>query len=84
MSGQGQFNFVHVIITPLDYECNLVSLQCRKGEARARVWGAPVAEPHTNALSLQTWRASWTPVWPRLCLTETCPSWPARWPCMRT
>lgn len=31
---QGQFNFVHVIITPLDYECNLVSLQCRKGEAR--------------------------------------------------
>ena len=30
---QGQFNFVHVIITPLDYECNLVSLQCRKGEA---------------------------------------------------
>lgn len=31
MSGQGQFNFVHVIITPLDYECNLVSLQCRKG-----------------------------------------------------
>lgn len=35
LSGQGQFNFVHVIITPLDYECNLVSLQCRKGEA----WG---------------------------------------------
>lgn len=34
MSGQGQFNFVHVIITPLDYECNLVSLQCRKGGAR--------------------------------------------------
>ena len=33
---QGQFNFVHVIITPLDYECNLVSLQCRKGEAG---WG---------------------------------------------
>lgn len=33
-SGQGQFNFVHVIITPLDYECNLLSLQCRKGEAR--------------------------------------------------
>lgn len=29
---QGQFNFVHVIITPLDYECNLLSLQCRKGE----------------------------------------------------
>nr|KAF6356328.1 TSC complex subunit 2 [Myotis myotis] len=27
---KGQFNFVHVIITPLDYECNLVSLQCRK------------------------------------------------------
>lgn len=35
LSRQGQFNFVHVIITPLDYECNLVSLQCRKGEA----WG---------------------------------------------
>ncbi|XP_013219465.1 tuberin isoform X3 [Ictidomys tridecemlineatus] len=27
---KGQFNFVHVIITPLDYECNLLSLQCRK------------------------------------------------------
>uniref|UniRef100_A0A2K6FQJ0 Tuberin n=1 Tax=Propithecus coquereli TaxID=379532 RepID=A0A2K6FQJ0_PROCO len=27
---KGQFNFVHVIITPLDYACNLVSLQCRK------------------------------------------------------
>ncbi|XP_062956827.1 tuberin isoform X1 [Cynocephalus volans] len=27
---EGQFNFVHVIITPLDYQCNLVSLQCRK------------------------------------------------------
>ncbi|XP_056661577.1 tuberin isoform X11 [Monodelphis domestica] len=27
---KGQFNFVHVIITPLDYECNLVTLQCRK------------------------------------------------------
>ncbi|PNJ01748.1 TSC2 isoform 9 [Pongo abelii] len=27
---KGQFNFVHVIVTPLDYECNLVSLQCRK------------------------------------------------------
>ncbi|XP_002926561.1 tuberin isoform X8 [Ailuropoda melanoleuca] len=27
---RGQFNFVHVIISPLDYECNLVSLQCRK------------------------------------------------------
>ncbi|XP_037669896.1 tuberin isoform X4 [Choloepus didactylus] len=27
---KGQFNFVHVIITPLDYECNLVSLQCRR------------------------------------------------------
>ncbi|KAJ3614881.1 hypothetical protein NHX12_018450, partial [Muraenolepis orangiensis] len=25
------FNFVEVIIKPLDYECNLVSLQCRKG-----------------------------------------------------
>lgn len=35
LSGQGQFNFVHVIVTPLDYECNLVSLQCRRGEA----WG---------------------------------------------
>lgn len=30
-SHQGQFNFVHVIITPLDYDCNLVTLQCRKG-----------------------------------------------------
>ncbi|XP_073915028.1 tuberin isoform X12 [Castor canadensis] len=27
---KGQFNFVHVIITPLDYECNLLTLQCRK------------------------------------------------------
>ncbi|XP_028383443.1 tuberin isoform X4 [Phyllostomus discolor] len=27
---KGQFNFVHVIVTPLDYECNLVSLQCRR------------------------------------------------------
>uniref|UniRef100_A0A8C2TD10 Tuberin n=1 Tax=Coturnix japonica TaxID=93934 RepID=A0A8C2TD10_COTJA len=27
---KGQFNFVHVIITPLDYDCNLVTLQCRK------------------------------------------------------
>ncbi|OXB68811.1 hypothetical protein ASZ78_002226 [Callipepla squamata] len=27
---KGQFNFVHVIITPLDYDCNLVRLQCRK------------------------------------------------------
>lgn len=33
--GQGQFNFVHVIITPLDYKCNLLTLQCRKGEAQA-------------------------------------------------
>lgn len=38
---QGQFNFVHVIITPLDYECNLVSLQCRKGEPG---WGWAVQE----------------------------------------
>uniref|UniRef100_A0A8C9YYC7 Tuberin n=1 Tax=Sander lucioperca TaxID=283035 RepID=A0A8C9YYC7_SANLU len=29
---KGQFNFVEVIIKPLDYECNLVTLQCRKGE----------------------------------------------------
>lgn len=29
---QGQFNFVEVVIKPLDYECNLVTLQCRKGE----------------------------------------------------
>lgn len=29
---QGQFNFVEVIIKPLDYECNLVTLQCRKGK----------------------------------------------------
>ena len=41
MSGQGQFNFVHVIITPLDYECNLVSLRCRKGEARGQVGRHP-------------------------------------------
>ncbi|XP_028904731.1 tuberin isoform X3 [Ornithorhynchus anatinus] len=27
---KGQFNFVHVLITPLDYQCNLVTLQCRK------------------------------------------------------
>ncbi|XP_015853120.2 tuberin isoform X1 [Peromyscus maniculatus bairdii] len=27
---KGQFNFVHVIITPLDYKCNLLTLQCRK------------------------------------------------------
>ncbi|GAB1300673.1 Tuberin [Apodemus speciosus] len=27
---KGQFNFVHVIITPLDYQCNLLTLQCRK------------------------------------------------------
>lgn len=27
---KGQFNFVHVIITPLDYACNLLTLQCRK------------------------------------------------------
>uniref|UniRef100_A0A8C8S9H7 Tuberin n=1 Tax=Pelusios castaneus TaxID=367368 RepID=A0A8C8S9H7_9SAUR len=27
---KGQFNFVHVVITPLDYDCNLVTLQCRK------------------------------------------------------
>lgn len=27
---KGQFNFVEVIIKPLDFECNLVSLQCRK------------------------------------------------------
>lgn len=32
LSHQGQFNFVEVIIKPLDYECNLVTLQCRKGE----------------------------------------------------
>uniref|UniRef100_A0A452ELE1 Tuberin n=1 Tax=Capra hircus TaxID=9925 RepID=A0A452ELE1_CAPHI len=47
---QGQFNFVHVIITPLDYECNLVSLQCRKdGPAckRERRWplGGPQVPP---------------------------------------
>ncbi|KAG7486401.1 tuberin isoform X1 [Solea senegalensis] len=27
---KGQFNFVEVIIKPLHYECNLVTLQCRK------------------------------------------------------
>uniref|UniRef100_A0A672J975 TSC complex subunit 2 n=1 Tax=Salarias fasciatus TaxID=181472 RepID=A0A672J975_SALFA len=30
---KGQFNFVEVIIKPLDYECNLVTLQCRKGHS---------------------------------------------------
>uniref|UniRef100_A0A670Y264 Tuberin n=1 Tax=Pseudonaja textilis TaxID=8673 RepID=A0A670Y264_PSETE len=32
---KGQFNFVHVIIKPLDYDCNLLTLQCRKGPACA-------------------------------------------------
>ncbi|KAH0631742.1 hypothetical protein JD844_019499 [Phrynosoma platyrhinos] len=27
---KGQFNFVHVVIKPLDYNCNLLTLQCRK------------------------------------------------------
>ncbi|XP_068606773.1 tuberin isoform X2 [Brachionichthys hirsutus] len=27
---KGQYNFVEVIVKPLDYECNLVTLQCRK------------------------------------------------------
>nr|XP_056722512.1 tuberin [Euleptes europaea] len=27
---KGQFNFVHVVIKPLDYSCNLITLQCRK------------------------------------------------------
>ncbi|KAJ7306100.1 hypothetical protein JRQ81_010466 [Phrynocephalus forsythii] len=27
---KGQFNFVHVVIKPLDYNCNLITLQCRK------------------------------------------------------
>uniref|UniRef100_A0A8D0L905 Tuberin n=1 Tax=Sphenodon punctatus TaxID=8508 RepID=A0A8D0L905_SPHPU len=27
---KGQFNFVHVIINPLDFDCNLITLQCRK------------------------------------------------------
>ncbi|XP_075895879.1 tuberin isoform X2 [Nelusetta ayraudi] len=27
---KGQFNFVEVIIKPLDFDCNLVTLQCRK------------------------------------------------------
>lgn len=31
-SYKGQFNFVEVIIKPLDYDCNLVTLQCRKGK----------------------------------------------------
>lgn len=44
-SGQGQFNFVHVIITPLDYECNLLSLQCRKGEARGWAGRHPGPSP---------------------------------------
>jgi hypothetical protein len=45
LSGQGQFNFVHVIITPLDYECNLLTLQCRKGEAWARWVGGQWVGP---------------------------------------
>ncbi|XP_066496483.1 tuberin isoform X3 [Tiliqua scincoides] len=27
---KGQFNFVHVVIKPLEYNCNLLTLQCRK------------------------------------------------------
>ncbi|XP_062999155.1 tuberin isoform X2 [Elgaria multicarinata webbii] len=27
---KGQFNFVHVVIKPLDYDCHLLTLQCRK------------------------------------------------------
>lgn len=32
---------MHVIITPLDYDCNLVTLQCRKGENSSALlcWG---------------------------------------------
>lgn len=32
---------MHVIITPLDYDCNLVTLQCRKGESSSALlcWG---------------------------------------------
>lgn len=50
LSEQGQFNFVHVIITPLDYECNLVSLQCRKGEAWGLAGGPRGPEPHVSAV----------------------------------
>lgn len=81
-SEQGQFNFVHVIITPLDYKCNLLTLQCRKGEAQAGE-GKGWPESGLSTVSPQTWRALWTPAWPRSCLTETCPSWPDRWPYMQ-
>ncbi|TNN69438.1 Tuberin [Liparis tanakae] len=30
---KGQFNFVEVIIKPLDFDCNLVTLQARKGQS---------------------------------------------------
>lgn len=41
VSPQGQFNFVHVIITPLDYDCNLVTLQCRKGRNPSSLCSQP-------------------------------------------
>uniref|UniRef100_A0A2K5V7L7 TSC complex subunit 2 n=1 Tax=Macaca fascicularis TaxID=9541 RepID=A0A2K5V7L7_MACFA len=34
--------------------------------------------------TIKTWRALWTPAWPRSCLTATCLLWPVRWPCMQT
>lgn len=41
-----------MIITPLDYECNLVSLQCRKGEAQGRQGGCGLGPgPCVSALS---------------------------------
>lgn len=44
---QGQFNFVEVIIKPLDYECNLVTLQCRKGQ-----WEPPLQGLHSLFLPI--------------------------------
>lgn len=61
-SPQGQFNFVHVIITPLDYDCNLVTLQCRKGGGSSTfaVLGVCVSEVETSR------RSSLEPVCPVL------------------
>lgn len=52
---QGQFNFVEVIIKPLDYECNLVTLQCRKGK--------PLSSPPLLVGSIST-RLSFLPLSP--------------------
>uniref|UniRef100_Q61037-4 Isoform C of Tuberin n=1 Tax=Mus musculus TaxID=10090 RepID=Q61037-4 len=60
---QGQFNFVHVIITPLDYKCNLLTLQCRKDGPACKcewwrqpgeivVWALPVVMELTVTILL--------------------------------